>query len=56
MNVESIAGLIGLAVGLMVFIGLSVYESRVYRREHQGEGMIHHWLAAHHLLDWRHRR
>jgi hypothetical protein len=55
MNVESIAGLVGLGIGLIILIGLSIFELREYRREHHGEGRIHHWLAAHHLLDWRHR-
>ncbi|MBU9642718.1 hypothetical protein [Burkholderia gladioli] len=55
MNVESIVGLVGLVIGLIILIGLSIFESREYRREHHGEGRIHHWLAAHHLLDWRHR-
>jgi hypothetical protein len=53
MDAESIAGLIGLAVGVLVLLGLTIFESRAYRREHQGEGMIHHWLAEHHMLDWR---
>ena len=51
MDTESIAGFIGLAVGLVVLIGLSVFESRTYRREHNGEGMMHHWLSEHHMLD-----
>ena len=48
MDSETIAGLAGLGVGLLVLIGLSVFESRQYRREHGGEGMMHHWLAEHH--------
>lgn len=51
MDAESIAGLVGLAVGLLVLLALTLFESRTYKREH-GEGMIHHWLATHHLLDW----
>jgi hypothetical protein len=51
MDVETIAGLIGLGVGLLVLIGLSVFESREYRHEHNGEGMVHHWLSAHHVLE-----
>lgn len=53
MDAESIAGLVGLGVGLPVLVGLTVFESRSYKREH-GEGAIHHWLATHHMLDWRH--
>ncbi|AAU49531.1 hypothetical protein D8O27_11925 [Burkholderia mallei] len=53
MDAESIAGLIGLGIGLLVLVSLSVYESREYKRAHNGEGMIHHWMAEHHLLDWR---
>ncbi|WP_183085063.1 hypothetical protein [Trinickia fusca] len=53
MDAESIAGLVGLAVGLLVLLALTIFESRSYKREHNGEGMIHHWLAAHHMLDWR---
>ena len=53
MDAESIAGLTGLAVGLLVLLALTIFESRVYRREHHGEGVIHHWLAEHHMLDWR---
>jgi hypothetical protein len=49
MDPESIAGLVGLAVGLLVLLGLTIYESRSYKREH-GEGMIHHWLAEHHVF------
>jgi hypothetical protein len=56
MDAETIAGLIGLSVGLLVLIGLSIFESRLYKREHGGEGMVHHWLAAHHLFDRRLRR
>jgi hypothetical protein len=56
MDAESIAGLIGLAVGLLVLVVLSVFESRTYRREHNGEGMMHHWLAEHHMLDRMRRR
>jgi hypothetical protein len=51
MDAESIAGLIGLAVGLLVLLGLSIFESRAYRQEHDGEGMMHHWLSEHHVLD-----
>ncbi|BBA41770.1 hypothetical protein CFB40_06955 [Burkholderia sp. AU31652] len=53
MSSEEIAGLIGLFVGLMVLVALSFFESREYKRNHEGEGMIHHWMAEHHLLDWR---
>lgn len=53
MDAESIAGLVGLAVGLLVLLALTIFESRSYKREHNGEGMIHHWLATHHMLDWR---
>lgn len=56
MDAESIAGFIGLGVGLLVLLGLSIFESRTYRREHDGEGMMHHWLAAHHMLDWTRRK
>ena len=51
MDSETIAGLAGLGVGLLVLIGLSVFESRQYRREHDGEGMMHHWLAEHHVFE-----
>lgn len=56
MDAESIAGLMGLAVGLLVLIALSVFESKTYRREHDGEGMMHHWFATHHVLDKMRRR
>jgi hypothetical protein len=56
MDAESIAGFVGLGVGLVVLIGLSVFESRTYRREHNGEGMMHHWLSEHHVLNWARRR
>ena len=56
MDAESIAGLIGLAIGLLVLVALSIFESRSYRREHNGEGMLHHWMAEHHMLDWMHRK
>ncbi|MFX1736544.1 hypothetical protein PXJ20_30345 [Paraburkholderia sp. A1RI_3L] len=56
MDAESIAGLVGLTVGLLVLLGLTIFESRTYRREHHGEGMMHHWLAEHHMLDWTRRR
>ncbi|AMV42058.1 hypothetical protein ATN79_05115 [Paraburkholderia caribensis] len=56
MDAESIAGLVGLAIGLLVLVVLSVFESRTYRREHHGEGMMHHWLAEHHVLDRMRRR
>jgi hypothetical protein len=49
MNAETIAGLVGLAIGLLVLIALSIFESRTYRREHNGEGMLHHWLTQRHL-------
>lgn len=55
MSTESIVSLMGLGVAILVFLGLSVFESREYKHSHDGEGMIHHWLAAHHMLDWRHR-
>jgi hypothetical protein len=55
MDSETIAGLVGLGVGLLVLLGLTMFESREYKREHEGEGMIHHWMAAHHLLDRFHR-
>ncbi|MGH8779311.1 hypothetical protein [Paraburkholderia sp.] len=56
MDAESIAGLIGLGVGLLVLVALSVFESRMYRREHDGEGFVHHWLSAHHAPAWMRRR
>jgi hypothetical protein len=56
MDAESIAGLVGLAVGLLVLLALTVFESRTYKREHNGEGFIHHWLATHRMLDWRRPR
>ena len=56
MDTESIAGFIGLGVGLAVLIGLSIFESRTYRREHNGEGMMHHWLSEHHVLNRIRRR
>jgi hypothetical protein len=56
MDAESIAGLVGLAVGLLVLLALTIFESRSYKREHRGEGMIHHWLAEHHMFDWRRTR
>ncbi|MFP6559672.1 hypothetical protein WJ542_15405 [Paraburkholderia sp. B3] len=56
MDAETIAGLAGLAVGLLVLLGLSIFESRAYRKEHDGEGMMHHWLVTHHVLDRVHRR
>lgn len=56
MDAETIAGFIGLAVGLLVLVALSVFESRMYRREHDGEGMVHHWLAVHHMPGWTRRR
>jgi hypothetical protein len=49
MDAESIAGLVGLCVGLLVLLALTVFESRSYKREHNGEGMIHHWLSGHHM-------
>jgi hypothetical protein len=53
MDAESIAGLVGLAVGLLVLLALTIFESRSYKREHNGEGMLHHWLAEHHMLGGR---
>jgi hypothetical protein len=55
MDAESIAGLVGLAVGLLVLLALTIFESRSYKREH-GEGYIHHWLTAHHMFDRRRPR
>ncbi|SIT44840.1 conserved hypothetical protein [Paraburkholderia ribeironis] len=49
MDAESIAGLVGLGVGLAVLLALSIFESKTYRREHDGEGMLHHWVASQHL-------
>lgn len=56
MNAEQVAGFIGLGVGLLVLVGLSIFESRTYRREHNGEGMMHHWLSEHHVLNRIRRR
>jgi hypothetical protein len=56
MDAESIAGLIGLAVGLLVLLALSIFESRTYRREHDGEGMLHHWITHQHMPNWMRRR
>lgn len=56
MDAEQIAGFIGLGIGLLVLVGLSIFESRTYRREHNGEGMMHHWLAEHHMFDRIRRR
>jgi len=56
MDAEMIAGLFGVGVGLLVLIGLSIFESREYRHEHNGEGMMHHWLAEHHVLERIRRR
>ena len=47
MDAETIAGLVGLAMVLLVLIALSIFESRTYRREHDGEGMLHHWVTHH---------
>ncbi|OLL30310.1 hypothetical protein BTH42_17735 [Burkholderia sp. SRS-W-2-2016] len=54
MDAESIAGLIGLGIGLVVLVALSVFESRMYRREHNGEGMLHHWFTHQHVLHMPH--
>lgn len=57
MDAETIAGLVGLAIGLLVLLALSIFESRTYRREHDGEGMLHHWAHAHaHRPHWMRRR
>ncbi|WP_181969829.1 hypothetical protein [Paraburkholderia sp. DHOC27] len=56
MDAEQIAGFIGLGIGLLVLVGLSIFESRTYRREHDGEGMMHHWLSGHHLPHWNRRK
>ncbi len=32
MDAESIAGLVGLAIGLLVLLALSIFESRAYKR------------------------
>ncbi|MFM0737096.1 hypothetical protein PQQ51_07610 [Paraburkholderia xenovorans] len=56
MDTETIAGLAGLAIGLLVLLALSIFESRTYRREHDGEGMLHHWLAQQHRPRWLHRK
>ncbi|MFP3567633.1 hypothetical protein [Paraburkholderia sp. SIMBA_030] len=56
MDAESIAGLVGLGIGLLVLLALSIFEMKTYRREHDGEGMLHHWLTHQHLPDWMHRR
>lgn len=56
MDAESIAGLIGLAVGLLVLLALSIFESRTYKREHDGEGMVHHWVTHQHMPHWMRRR
>lgn len=52
MDAESIAGLVGLCVGLLVLLALTIFETRSYKREHNGEGMVHHWLSEHHLPGW----
>ena len=56
MDAETIAGLIGLAIGLAVLLALSIFESRTYRREHDGEGMLHHWIKHQHMPHWMRRR
>ncbi|WJF91053.1 hypothetical protein QS306_05220 [Paraburkholderia bonniea] len=56
MNGDDIAGLVGLGIGVLAFIALSVFEMKLYKREHNGEGMVHHWFATHHLSDWIHRK
>ncbi|WP_345811120.1 hypothetical protein AAGS40_10065 [Paraburkholderia sp. PREW-6R] len=58
MDADTIAGLIGLAIGLLVLFILSFYEARTYRREHDGEGMLHHWLTHRHVHIplWKRRR
>ena len=57
MDAESIAGLVGLGVGLAVLLALSIFESRTYRRE-PGEGMLHHWISHQHphMPQWMRRR
>jgi hypothetical protein len=56
MDAESIAGLVGLAIGLLVLLALSIFESRTYRREHNGESMLHHWFSHQHMPHWMRRR
>ncbi|WP_167397525.1 hypothetical protein [Paraburkholderia aromaticivorans] len=56
MDAETIAGLIGLAIGLLVLLALSIFEARTYRREHDGEGMVHHWLTHQQMPHWMRRR
>jgi hypothetical protein len=58
MDAETIAGLIGLAIGLAVLLALSIFESRTYRHEHNGEGMLHHWLThqSMHMPHWKRPR
>ena len=56
MDAETIAGLTGLAIGLLVLLALSIFEARTYRREHDGEGMVHRWLTHQHMPHWMRRR
>ena len=41
MDAESIAGLVGLAVGLLVLLALTVFEARSYKRDHNGDDADH---------------
>ncbi len=50
MNTESIAGLAGLAIAMLVLLSLLIFEWSEYKRSHHGENAIRHWLDHHHLF------
>lgn len=49
---EEIVGLIGLFIGLMVFVVLLYFELCEYKCSYEGEGMIYYWMVEYYLFDW----
>ncbi len=56
MDTEIVAGFVGLGIGLAVLVALSVFEVRLFRQQHDGEGIWHHWRAHHPMPAWLRRR
>jgi hypothetical protein len=53
---ETVAGLIGGGLGILILLSLWAFDIASRRREHPRQGRLLHWMEDHHIGSWmRHR-
>jgi hypothetical protein len=56
MEGETVAGLIGGGLGLLILLSLWGFELLSRWREHPERSRVLHWMEVHHLAGWLRRR